>query len=505
VVPHDAANIMLVQEGIARVVGARGYAPHVAPERVMGVSFDVNQTPHIRRVIETGHVQILSDVLADEDWVTLPETQWIRSYAVAPIRLEGEVIGFLNLDSATPGAFTAEHGERLQAFADQAAVAVRNARLYEQVRQELTDRQRAETALRHSEERLRTTLDALDDIVYVVDRDLRLTLVNEAFRHWNQELGLAADPIGHTPFELFPFLPEHVRDEYRHVFETGEAVTTEASMQVGTMELFTETRKAPVFMEGSVLWVLTVMRDITERRRADQRAIQLTLEQERGDILTNFIRDVSHEFANPLSVIKNDLYLIMRAADPETWQPRLENISAQIFHIERLVEGLMTMSRLDTGVDLLLEPLDVNRLVQTVLDGQASALQRQRHAIITDLSPDLPRLQADQRYLYQALIKLVENAIQYTPPEGTIHLRTYRSGESVIIEVSDTGVGIRADDLAHIFDRFFRVDTAHAQRGAGLGLSIARKVIELHGGQLQVESTPGVGSTFRVFLPISRG
>jgi PAS domain S-box-containing protein len=505
VVPHDAANIMLIQEGIARVVLARGYAPHVAEERVLAIAFNVDQTPHMRRVIETGHAQVLSDVTADPDWITLPETQWIRSYTVAPIRLEGEVIGFINLDSATPGAFTPEHGERLQAFADQAAVAVRNARLYEQARQELTDRQHAEVALRHSEERLRTTLDALDDIVYVVDRDLRLTLVNEAFRHWNQELGLATDPIGHTPFELFPFLPEQARAEYRQVFETGEAVTTEESMQVGTMELFTETRKVPVFMEGSVPWVLTVMRDITEHRQADQQAIQLTLEQERGAVLTNFIRDVSHEFANPLSVIKNDLYLITRSDDPEAWQLRLENISAQVFHIERLVEGLMTMSRLDTGVDLLLEPLDVNRLVQTVLDGQTSALQRQRHAVITDLNPDLSPVRADQRYLYQALTKLVENAVQYTPPEGTIRVRTYRSGESVIVEISDTGLGIRADDLAHIFDRFFRVDTAHAQRGAGLGLPIARKVIELHGGQLQVESTPGVGSTFRVFLPISSG
>jgi PAS domain S-box-containing protein len=505
VVPHDAANVMLVQEGIARVVMARGYTPHVAQERVLAVSLVMDQTPHLRRVIETGQVQILSDVTADADWITLPETQWIRSYAVAPIRLEGEVIGFLNLDSATPGAFTAEHGERLQAFADQAAVAVRNARLYDQARRELTERQRAEVALRLSEERLRTTLDALDDIVYVVDSDLQLVLVNEAFRRWNQELGLATDPIGHTPFELFPFLPEQARDDYRHVFETGEAVTTEESLQVGTMELFTETRKVPVLMEDTGLWVLTVMRDVTERRRADQQAIQLTLEQERGAILTSFIRDVSHEFANPLTVIKNDLYLIMRTEDPVEWQPRLENISAQVFHIERLVEGLMTMSRLDAGVDLPFEPLDVNRLLQTVLDGQTSTLQRQRHAVITDLNPDLPLIQANQRYLYQALTKLVENAIQYTPPDGSIRLRTYQSGEFVIIEVSDTGVGIRADDLTHIFDRFFRVDTAHVQRGAGLGLPIARRVIELHGGRLEVESTPGVGSTFRVFLPISPG
>jgi signal transduction histidine kinase len=271
------------------------------------------------------------------------------------------------------------------------------------------------------------------------------------------------------------------------------------------MELFTETRKVPVLMEDTGLWVLTVMRDVTERRRADQQAIQLTLEQERGAILTSFIRDVSHEFANPLTVIKNDLYLIMRTEDPVEWQPRLENISAQVFHIERLVEGLMTMSRLDAGVDLPFEPLDVNRLLQTVLDGQTSTLQRQRHAVITDLNPDLPLIQANQRYLYQALTKLVENAIQYTPPDGSIRLRTYQSGEFVIIEVSDTGVGIRADDLTHIFDRFFRVDTAHVQRGAGLGLPIARRVIELHGGRLEVESTPGVGSTFRVFLPISPG
>jgi PAS domain S-box-containing protein len=636
VVPHDAANVMLVGEGIARVVLARGYAPHVPEEQVLAISFDVDRTPHMRRVIETGHVQVLSDVTADPDWITLPETQWIRSYAIAPIRLEGEVIGFINLDSATPGAFTPEHGERLQAFAEQAAVAIRNARLYEQARQDLTERQRAEEALRHSEEQLRTTLDALDDIVYVVDRDLRLTLMNDSFRRWNLELGLAANPIGITPFELFPFLPEHARDEYRRVFETGEAVTTEESTRVGTMTLFTETRKVPVFVADQVFWVVTVIRDVTEQKRAaealreseeryrmvselvsdyaysfriepdgtpvlewmteafqriagympaellalggwqvlwhpddvaltqrrirnllagqvemteyrivtrsgevrwlrdyaqpiwdetegrvvrfigaakditdrkqaEQQVLRLRLEQERGAILTNFIRDVSHEFANPLSVIKNDLYLIARTEDPEKWRQRLEDISAQIFHIERLVEGLMTMSRLDAGAGLLLEPLDVNRLVQMVLDGQTSVFQQQGHALVTDLSPDLPRIEADQRYLYQALTKLVENAIQYTPSGGTIRLRTATSGPSVIIEVSDTGVGIDPEDLEHIFDRFFRVDTARVQRGAGLGLSIARKVVELHGGRLEVESAPGVGSTFRVFLPISNG
>jgi PAS domain S-box-containing protein len=761
VVPHDAANVMLIQEGIARVVLARGYAPRVPEERVLAISFRVAQTPHMRRMIETGHVQILSDVTADPDWIALPETQWIRSYAVAPIRLDDEVIGFLNLDSATPGAFALDQAEGLQAFADQAAVAVRNARLYQQTRQELTDRQRAEAAVRHSEQQLRTTLDALDDIVHVIGRDLRLILVNEAFRRWNLELGLATDPIGHTPFELFPFLPERARDDYRRAFETGEVVISEESTQVGAVTLFTETRKVPVFVEGRVQWVVTVMRDVTEqkrnaealrhsqehyrqsvenspnpifsvdrdgkiqtvnracerilqigqnviglpytilladpvdsarvdamlrtvfqekralsdvdityssqdgathwmlsrlypvldevgqvqgcvfantditarrqaeealresqeryrivselvsdyaysfriepdgtpvlewmteafqritgytpdellalggweslrhpedvplaqqrmrnllagqvdmteyriitrsgevhwlrdyaqpiwdategrvvrfigaakdvtdRRQAERQALQLTLEQERGAILTNFIRDVSHEFANPLSVIKNDLYLITHAGDPESWQQRLENISDQIFHIERLVDGLMTMSRLDMGVSLLLEPLDVNRLVQTVLDGQASALQRQPHTIIRDLSPDLPPIQADQRYLYQALTKLVENAIQYTPSGGTIRLRTSTSGESVMIEVSDTGVGIAAEDLERIFGRFFRVDTARAQRGAGLGLTIARRVVELHGGQLQVESTPGAGSTFRVFLPIA--
>jgi PAS domain S-box-containing protein len=148
----------------------------------------------------------------------------------------------------------------------------------EQLQREVVERKRAEEALRGSELQYRTTIDSMDDIVHVVDTDLRFILFNRAFRQLNKELGLKTDVIGRTVFESFPFLPEGVRDEYRQVFDTGEILVAEETTIVGERELVTETRKIPVLEDGRVARVVTVIRDITERKRAE-RALRVSEER----------------------------------------------------------------------------------------------------------------------------------------------------------------------------------------------------------------------------------
>ena len=135
---------------------------------------------------------------------------------------------------------------------------------------ELSERRRAEEALRESEHQYRTTLEAMGDAIHVVDRDLRFVLFNTRFLDWNRKLNLTTDVIGKDLLQVFPFLPEDVCDEYARVFQTGEVLMTEESTRLQGQEIFTETRKIPILREGKVFQVVTVIRDITERKCAEE-------------------------------------------------------------------------------------------------------------------------------------------------------------------------------------------------------------------------------------------
>jgi two-component system, sporulation sensor kinase E len=373
----------------------------------------------------------------------------------------------------------------------------------EALQREITERQRAELSLRTSQSMLRMTIDALADTVHVIDRDMRIILYNEAFRRMNQELGLETRALGRTPFELFPFLGPDVRAEYQQVFDTGQIVATEETTTVGSLVIHTETRKIPVFEGDQVAHVVTVVTDVTARKLAEQEILQLALEKERSEILAAFVQDVSHEFANPISVIKNSVYLALNTADTNRRAHHLEVVNGQIFHVEKLVEGLLTMSRLDSGFPFRCEPVPLGKVLQAIHESLEGAAQQKNITVLLDWADDLPPVMGDQKYLNMALRHLVDNAIQYTPLGGTITVRATPHSDQIVIDVSDTGIGIAPEHLDAIFQRFFRVERARTERGAGLGLPIARAIIERHGGVIEVESTPGTGSTFRIFLPIS--
>lgn len=161
VVPHDAGTIMLIEAGGARVVRSQGYAERGLAS-VGEVHFPVAATPNLHYMMETGQPLVVPDTTSYAGWINLPETNWIRSYVAAPIKVKGEVVGFINLDSAVPGFFTPIHAERLQAFADQAAIAIENARLY--------------SSLQETNEQLRLALQARDEMIRNVSHELRTPL-----------------------------------------------------------------------------------------------------------------------------------------------------------------------------------------------------------------------------------------------------------------------------------------------------------------------------------------
>jgi PAS domain S-box-containing protein len=180
------------------------------------------------------------------------------------------------------------------------AYRVRDRKLICAIIRDDTERMRAAKALRESERQYRTTLDSMADAIHLVDSDLRILLVNKVFEKWNKELGLDTDFIGRTPFEVFPFLSDAVRDEYRRVFETGEVLITEEKTRIGSREITTETRKIPVMEGNRMVRVITVIRDITERKHMEE-----TLRQNKV-----FLQNIIDAIQDGISVLDCDLNII---------------------------------------------------------------------------------------------------------------------------------------------------------------------------------------------------
>jgi signal transduction histidine kinase len=227
--------------------------------------------------------------------------------------------------------------------------------------------------------------------------------------------------------------------------------------------------------------------------------------REIDDLKTQFVSSVSHELRTPLTSIKG--YVEMLAAEdvgPLNEEQReyatiaLRNAT----RLQRIIDDLLTLSRLDAGrLELDLEPLDVGDVLEDIREA-VEPLANQRDIRITlDAVPSLTVL-GDRARLEQALGNLVSNAVKFSSTGKTVNLRALRGNGQTLVEVSDSGVGIPRDEIPELMRRFYRASTAGAVEGTGLGLAISREIIERHQGRVEVESDEGLGSTFRVRLPL---
>jgi histidine kinase len=220
------------------------------------------------------------------------------------------------------------------------------------------------------------------------------------------------------------------------------------------------------------------------------------------------IGDVSHELRTPLTAIKGSMEGLMDGvlpANDETFQ----QIHAEADRLNRLVDDLQELSRVEAhAYQLDFRSLDVSSLVQTVTKRLAPQAESKRISLDFELTPDLPHILADEDRAIQVLTNLTGNALQYTPEGGKVTINAKRINDEVQFSVRDTGVGIPPEHLSHIFDRFYRVDKSRSRQaggGSGIGLTIARALVEAHGGRIWVESTgDGRGSTFNFTLPTDK-
>lgn len=244
---------------------------------------------------------------------------------------------------------------------------------------------------------------------------------------------------------------------------------------------------------------------VQERTKKLQVALQQAQEADR--VKSQFISNVSHELRTPLTNLKLYLSLLSRG-QPEKRDAYLETLHRETERLQKMIESLLDLSRLDLGkVQLNLQPTDLNQVVETlVTDRSALATDEGLHLQIV-AKKDLPPAAADPKLVEQVLTNILTNAINYTPSGGTITLRTgtvqNNQQDWVTVSVSDTGPGIAESEQPHIFERFYRGEAGRnsSAPGTGLGLAICQEIVERHGGQITLESQAGQGSTFTVWLP----
>ncbi len=221
--------------------------------------------------------------------------------------------------------------------------------------------------------------------------------------------------------------------------------------------------------------------------------------------IRQFSADASHELQTPLTILKGELEVALRSPrSPDEYQRTLKSALEEIDRIALLVEGLLLLARADAGVLRMdRQQVDLAQLVEEIY-GQTKVLADTR-TLSLRLGPVEPlSTPGDRDRLRRLLLNLVDNGIKYTPAGGEVTLALRRDGAWASLQVSDTGIGLSHEQQEQVFQRFYRGAEAlsHSERGAGLGLCIARSIAEAHGGRIQVESAPGQGSTFTVLLPL---
>jgi signal transduction histidine kinase len=213
----------------------------------------------------------------------------------------------------------------------------------------------------------------------------------------------------------------------------------------------------------------------------------------------SFVADASHELRGPLTVIRGNVDLLKRNLSEEDRSESIRVLEAEMTRMTRVVNDLLVLAEVESGQ---LDREQTVSLKELLLDAHERALQLAgERQVVIGRQEDL-WVKGDAHRLDQLLGNLVGNAIKYTPEQGTVTLSLYQDGDWARLDVADTGMGIPAEHLPHIFERFYRVDKARSRRsgGSGLGLAIVKGIAEQHGGKVSVTSEPGKGSTFSVWL-----
>ena len=338
-----------------------------------------------------------------------------------------------------------------------------------------------------SEDRARLTsiLDNMADGVILTDAEGIVVLTNST----GQRLLRIRDK-NYKGRPLIEVVREHeLNDLLNSCLETGQEQI--AQFELTTLNRFLRAIAIPV-ANDRLDGVLLLIQDLTELR---------SLQTMRREMVGN----ISHEFRTPLAGIKAMVETLQDGAvdDREAAKDFLSRIEAEVDRMTQLVAELTELSRIETGkAELKLEPVNLNMIVEEVIAQLTPQAERQNLTLEMALADDLPATPVDKGRIRQVMVNLIHNAIKFNRPGGSIKTTIKQSEGLVVVEISDTGTGIAKDDLPQIFERFYKADKSRTGQGSGMGLAIAKHIVEAHGGNIRVQSEEGKGSTFSFSLPL---
>jgi len=408
-----------------------------------------------------------------------------------PLSVEGKVRGVINVNNRYDGKpFRPQDLDLLVMLATFAATALRNAELHSRIKS--------------SGDYLNQVVNRIDTGLLAVESTGHISLMNPAFR---QMFGIPDDvdlhlPVTYLPSSMAGYFVNLVERTWRHGNQH------EVEMRIPASGQSTDSLPAEVFTEvldtggKAGTSVLIIVHNLSDSQELEQL-------RKLDAMKDTFVATVSHELRTPLTSMLGSVKLLKHGVigTPSSDQTGLlDIIDRNSSHLHALINGLLDLSRLDTADDhVKFESVNFSTLLRETLDGIAQLLTEKE--IQLNLAIDFDgTVSLDATKIQQVFINLVGNAIKFTPQGGQIRVEAYEWEDRLQVRVLDTGCGIPSDQLYKVFDSFYQVDGDDTRKhgGAGLGLAISKKIIEMHGGRIKVTSRVGKGSTFDFFIPLSK-
>ncbi len=406
-------------------------------------------------------------VLLDENTPKKIKTAYlVHSLVYVPLTINQRTIGVLGVDNRNTGegAFKPHDIKVLGALAEFAVIAIENARLF------------AETTSERN--KLGTILKKIQDGVLVLDQDQRVMLVNQAAQ---------------TVLNMVePYLNRQVRDVVSQpeilelVENTGKNLQIQKEMAIPDGLIY----MAQLTQIPEVGQAIT-LHDITHLKKLDR-------------LKSEFVSTVSHDLRSPLTAILGYVDLIERAGPiSDVQRDFIHRVQASIHNITHLVDDLLDLGRIEAGFDTHKESLRMDQLIRYSADGFKMRLNEKKHHFQLLMPDNFPNILGNPTELRQMVDNMLDNCIKYTAQGGNISIQCKQEDHQLIIQFTDSGIGIPAVDIPFIFDKFFRAGNVNNDvSGTGLGLAIVKSIVDNHQGRIWVESKVGEGSTFTIVLPV---
>jgi two-component system NtrC family sensor kinase len=414
----------------------------------------------VRQVMTTGQVAMIESPRSRK-------TDPLQVTLAAPLKSRQGTIGVLHATTKTAmEPFSDNDRYVLSVLADYAAIAIENARLFQEV-----EEQRG---------KLETILTGTVDVIVVTDENGRVLLMNPA----------AAEAFDVEPAQTIgrPLLEVTGHELLNELLSQQMTKESSANLEVPLPD--GRTFYAGLSPIPDVGWAL-IMRDITHVKELDR-------------MKSDFVTTITHDLRSPLTSIQSLLKLLPQVGDLNEEQQQLTaRAMRNVEHMQDLTGGLLDIARIEAGVDMQTGPIYIDVVVNEAAQHLEGAVQDKELSLEVILPEDLSVVDGNHTRLVQVMTNLLDNAIKYTPRGGSIKVSAGEDEDQITVYVTDTGVGIPASARPHIFDKFYRVQgpATREVEGVGLGLAAVKSIVERHGGQVFVESRVGHGSTFRFTLP----